>query len=199
MSDLSKYYCLPVTIYLIKTLSFILMRAIPSCFFLSPFGFAGADKTSLSYMREAEVKHSRLAMLAVVGWPLAELFDKPLADAAGLPTLLTKSGESPSLLNGGLDKIDIAYWVAVAALAGIVELESAKMLEEKGKDYVPGDCNFDPLGLFPADKAGQKEMMTKELKHGRISMMAILGFAIQEAIYGIPVVQETPFFFQPIF
>jgi len=28
-------------------------------------------------------------------------------------------------------------------------------------------------------------------------MMAILGFAAQEAIYGIPVVQETPFFFTP--
>ena len=75
------------------------------------------------YMREAEIKHSRLAMLAVVGWPLAELFDKPIADATGLPSLLTKAGESPSLLNGGLDKIDVAYWIAVAALAGDVGFE----------------------------------------------------------------------------
>lgn len=164
-----------------------------------PFGFAGADKESLMYMREAEIKHSRLAMLAVVGWPLAELWDKPIADAAGLPTLLTKSGESPSLLNGGLDQIDVAYWVAVVALAGIVELENATMKEEKGKAYIPGDCNFDPLGMFPQDKASQKEMMTKEIKHGRIAMMAILGFAIQEAVYGIPVVKETPFFFTPAF
>lgn len=165
----------------------------------SPFGFAGADKESLTYMREAEVKHSRLAMLAVVGWPLAELWDKPLADAAGLPSLLNKFGESPSLLNGGLDKVAVSYWIAVVALAGIVELESAKAKEEKGKSYVPGDCNFDPLGLFPSDSKGQKEMLTKELKHGRIAMMAILGFAVQEAIYQSPVTAETPFFFQPIF
>jgi len=138
-------------------------------------------------------------MLAAVGWPLAELFDKPIADAAGLPSLLTKSGESPSLLNGGLDKIDIAYWVAVISLAGIVELENGKAKEEKGKDYQLGDCNFDPLGFYPSDKAGQMAMQTKEIKHGRIAMMAILGFAAQEAIYGIPVVQETPFFFSPIF
>eukprot|EP00526_Cylindrotheca_closterium_P019799 CAMPEP_0113650006 /NCGR_PEP_ID=MMETSP0017_2-20120614/26596_1 /TAXON_ID=2856 /ORGANISM="Cylindrotheca closterium" /LENGTH=232 /DNA_ID=CAMNT_0000562465 /DNA_START=37 /DNA_END=735 /DNA_ORIENTATION=+ /assembly_acc=CAM_ASM_000147 len=162
-----------------------------------PFGFAGADKESLIYMREAEVKHSRLAMLAVVGWPIAELFDKPIADAAGLPSLLTKTGESPSLLNGGLDKVDVAYWIAVASLAGIVELESAKMQEEKGKDYLIGDCNFDPLNLMPEDKAGQMAMQTKELKHGRIAMMAILGYVIQEAIYGTPVVQQTPFFFTP--
>lgn len=35
-----------------------------STFCHSPFGFAGADKASLMYMREAEIKHSRLAMLA---------------------------------------------------------------------------------------------------------------------------------------
>ena len=148
-------------------------------------------------MREAEIKHSRLAMLAVVGWPLAELWDKPIADAAGLPSLLTKAGESPSLLNGGLGKIDVAYWVAVVALAGLVELENADARETKPKEYLPGDCNFDPLNFFPKDKEGQKAMMTKEIKHGRIAMMAILGFAVQEAIYGIPVVQETPFFFTP--
>lgn len=111
-------------------------------------------------MREAEVKHSRLAMLTVVGWPLAELFDKPIADVAGLPNALTKSGASPSLLNGGLENIDIAYWGAVVAFAGIVEIERAKALEEKGKMYVPGDCNFDPLGLYPEDKAAQKVMQT---------------------------------------
>jgi hypothetical protein len=150
-------------------------------------------------MREAELKHCRLAMLAVVGWPLAELFDKPIADAAGLPTALTKAGASPSILNGGLDKIEIAYWVAVVALAGIVEIESAKVKEEKGKAYMAGDCGFDPLGFLPKDKKGQTEMMTKELKHGRISMMAVLGFAAQEALFQSPVVAETPIFFQPIF
>ena len=174
-------------------------NAHPSFSLYSPFGLAGADKANLMYMREAEIKHSRLAMLAVVGWPLAELFDKPLADAAGLPSLLTKTGESPSLLNGGLDKIDVAYWVAIIAAAGIIELENMKMKEEKGKNYIAGDCNFDPLNMLPADKDGQMAMMTKEIKHGRIAMMAILGFAIQEAVYGVPVVQETPFFFQPIF
>jgi hypothetical protein len=74
-------------------------------------------------MREAEIKHSRLAMLAAVGWPIAEIFDKPIADAVGLPSLLTKSGESLSLLNGRLDKIDVAYWVAIIAAAGIIEGE----------------------------------------------------------------------------
>merc|ERR1712232_817663 len=159
-----------------------------------PFGLAGEDKAKLVYMREAEIKHSRLAMLAVVGWPLSELWDKPLADAVGLPSLLTSSGDSPSLLNGGLDKVAASYWVAIISLAGIIEIENMKMKEEKGKAYIPGDCNFDPLNLLPQDKNGQMEMMTKEIKHGRIAMMAILGFAVQEALYKAPVVAETPFF-----
>ena len=169
------------------------------CVFLSPFGFAGSDKASLLYMREAEIKHCRLAMLAVVGWPLAELFDKPIADAVGLPTLLTKVGASPSVLNGGLDRVDAAYWIAVVALAGIVELESAKVQEEKGKAYVPGDCNFDPLGLYPKSAEKQKEMQTKEIKNGRLAMMALMGFVAQEALFRIPVVAETPAFFKPLF
>jgi len=164
-----------------------------------PFGFAGENMEQLVTMREAEIKHSRLAMLAAVGWPLAELWDKPLADAAGLPTLLTKAGSSPSLLNGGLDKVSIAYWVAVVALAGVIEIENMKMKDDKGKAYMPGDCNFDPLNFFPEDKEGQMAMMTKEIKHGRIAMMAVLGFAVQEFFIGKPVVAETPFFFHPIF
>jgi hypothetical protein len=31
-----------------------------------PFGFAGEDKASLYYMREAEIKHSRLAMVSCI-------------------------------------------------------------------------------------------------------------------------------------
>jgi light-harvesting complex II chlorophyll a/b binding protein 4 len=181
-----------------------LCHSLSLCFSLlahhsSPFGFAGADKASLTYMREAEIKHCRLAMLAVVAWPLQELFDKPIADFFNLPPALTGTGASPSLLNGGLDRIDAAYWLAVAALAGIVELENGRMKEEKGKAYVPGDCNFDPLSVFPKTAERQQDMRTKEIKHGRLAMMAILGFVVQEALYRTPVVNETPFFFHPLF
>ena len=33
------------------------------------------------WMREAEVKHSRLAMLAAAGWPISELLDGPLSSS----------------------------------------------------------------------------------------------------------------------
>jgi len=164
-----------------------------------PFGFAGEDKATLLYMREAEIKHSRLAMLAAVGWPLAELWDKKIAAFLGLQPGLTDSGESPSLLNGGLDKIEPEYWIIVVAIAGLFENESKNTQESQGNKYTSGDCGFDPLNLFPEDKAGQLTMQTKELKHGRIAMMAILGYAVQEALYNVPVTAETPMFFTPAF
>lgn len=177
----------------------LLDGSLPGDVGFDPFGFAGTDKASLMYMREAEIKHARLAMLAVVGWPLAELWDKQIAAALGMTDSLTSTGASPSLLNGGLDKIEPEYWVIVVAIAAFFELESKNAQEDKGKDYTAGDCGFDPLNFFPEDKASQFEMQTKEIKHGRIAMMAILGFAVQEALYRTPVTQETPFFFNPIF
>lgn len=163
-----------------------------------PFNLGGADKASLINMREAELKHGRLAMLAAVGWPLAELFDGKIAGALGLQPALTSTGASPSLLNGGLDKIEPDYWVIVASIAGLAELSSKETKEEKGKQYIPGDCGFDPLGLFPQDKAGMLAMQTKEIKHSRIAMMAVLGYAAQEALYRSPVTDETPMFFKSI-
>ena len=86
------------------------------------------------------------------------------------------------------------------------------------KSYVPGDCGFDPLNLYGwfgsnvgvmdqmrADKdpayafelaeEARREMETAELKNGRLAMLAITGYAFQEAIWGTPVVDQTPIFF----
>jgi Chlorophyll A-B binding protein len=41
-------------------------------------------------------------------------------------------------------------------------------------------------------------MELAEIKHGRISMIAITGFAVQEYVTEIGVVDETPFFFLPL-
>ncbi|KAL7490905.1 hypothetical protein ACHAWT_000431 [Skeletonema menzelii] len=176
----------------------LLDGSLPGDVGFDPFNLSGGDKASLMNMREAELKHARLAMLAAVGWPLAELFDGKIATALGLQSALTSTGASPSLLNGGLDKIEPDYWVIVASIAGLAELSSKETKEEKGKNYIAGDCGFDPLGLFPQDKEGMMAMQTKEIKHGRIAMMAVLGYAAQEALYRSPVTDETPMFFKSI-
>lgn len=49
-----------------------------------------------------------------------------------------------------------------------------------GPGYVPGDLDFDPLGLKPTDPEELKIMQTKELQHGRLAMLAAAGMIVQE-------------------
>merc|ERR1712194_469477 len=51
-------------------------------------------------------------------------------------------------------------------------------------DYYPGDIGFDPLGLKPDDEEELNVMITKELQHGRLAMLAAAGFLAQEAVDG---------------
>merc|ERR1719224_137477 len=67
----------------------------------------------LAWYREAEIKHTRLAMLAAFGWPVSEI--------TNFGKLLTSDGRAPSLLNGGLGEINSAYWAAVVGLAIFAE------------------------------------------------------------------------------
>jgi len=50
--------------------------------------------------------------------------------------------------------------------------------------YVPGDLNFDPLGLKPEDPEELYIMQTKELQNGRLAMLAAAGFMAQELVDG---------------
>merc|ERR1712222_273476 len=76
-----------------------------------PLGFAKSEEDLMNY-REAEIKHARLAMLAAAGWPLSEVFDKKIAAGLEMAPLLDSADRVPSLLNGGLGKVSIAYWIA---------------------------------------------------------------------------------------
>jgi len=166
-----------------------------------PIGLADSKKT-LYWMREAEVKHARLAMLAAVGWPLSELWHKNIAQTFGLQSILVGANgdRAPSLLNGGLD----SAWASSMLFASIIIssfLESKAMeggnvfwAADKPADYTPGDFGFDPLRLYKS-KGDKKSMETAELKNGRLAMLAITGYAFSEIATGMPVIQETPYLF----
>jgi len=160
-----------------------------------PLGFAKSEE-DLMNLREAEVKHSRLAMLAAAGWPLSEVFDKKIATGLGLNPLLDSADRVPSLLNGGLGKVNIAYWVVCVGAAAAIDLYGISRKSSPG--YVPGDLGFDPLGVMPKDEANMKNMQLAEIKNGRLAMIAITAFAVQEAVSSQGVVDETPLFFFPI-
>merc|ERR1712086_129292 len=117
---------------------------------------------NFAYMREAEIKHGRLAMLAAVAWPMQEIFHPILVDAARSSgfggtkdILVATAGKSPSLLNGGLNQWEIAPTLAVAVFAAsVLEKKSVDERAAKGlkfneysKTELPGDLSFDPLRI----------------------------------------------------
>ena len=53
----------------------------------------------------------------------------------------------------------------------------------------------DPAYAFELAEQARREMETAEIKNGRLAMLAITGYAFQEALYGTPVVDQTPIFF----
>ena len=153
------------------------------------------DRKTLLYMREAEVKHARLAMLAAVGWPLSELYHKQLASVFGFPSILAAGDKAPSLMNGGLDAPFATGTLIISILlAGILESNAMNNGQvfwgaEKDEGYTPGDLGFDPLNM------NSERNQLAEIKNGRLAMLAITAFAFQELASGLPVVQETPYLF----
>lgn len=134
---------------------------------------------SLMWMREAEIKHARLAMLAAFGWPLSELWHGALAKISSAPYLLDATqGRSLSVLNGGL--AEVMPFLALATLVSIAievrTLDQVYGLTATGetvtpdgefiiKTYVPGDCGFDPLNLYDASLNNLGIMATTRAKN----------------------------------
>lgn len=149
-----------------------------------------ANPDSLMKYRNSELKHARLAMLAAVGWPLAELFHGDVAAAWHLPNALNLNDRVPSVLNGGLGNVSPIFWVSALAAAALVETFSGS----EGQIQT-ADLGFDPLGLSNGKQA--QFLAESELFNGRLAMLAITGFAIQEFITGNSVVDAIPIFFKP--
>lgn len=130
--------------------------------------------------------------LAAASWPVAELLDRPIANLIGQPAIVDTTDRNPSILNGGLEKISPVYWGTIliaAAAIDLIQINKANF----DPSYTPGDLGFDPLGFMPKDEAGKKNMLAKELRNGRLAMIAVTAFAAQEYVASVGIVDQTPF------
>lgn len=150
---------------------------------------------TMNFMRAAELKHSRLAMLAVVGWPLAEILQSSLPFGG----LAFTDGRAPVITNGLAAYTP--FMLIVLGVASYFELQSVDdvyqtYLSAPTKKYIPGDFGFDPLQL--EDKVSSMiDQRSNEIYNGRLAMLAITGFAVQESLWGRPVIDQpiSGFFF----
>ena len=145
--------------------------------------------STLRRYREAEIKHGRLAMLGSVGWPLAEIYHPYISNLMNKENLLTSSGKVPSLLNGGLDKINPVFFMAIIIFTAT--LDSTSIAKNYNIDSIPGDLGFDPLNIYTTNNVKNKsELELKELNNGRLAMLAITYYAISEFITNTPIAKS---------
>lgn len=166
-----------------------------------PLGLS--ESNDMYTMMESEIRHSRLAMLAVIGWPLSELYG---------PNFMLHGANhiAPSVLNG-FDPLSFIATAAIFGGFGFFEYKTAlRRTDDKAlgmkhqedmanvwKYGVPGDYNFDPLNLYNSfgDSAdGRKAMRELEVAHGRSAMLGITAFAAWEALTGHQVIENSLFF-----
>merc|ERR1719460_3030583 len=142
----------------------------------------GASKDEVYRLREAEITHGRVGMLASAGFLVQEYWH-PLFSADGGPAIEQ------------IPKLPVPLWFGMTLGIGIAETlriqkgwanpyEGMDNVQRLKEDYYPGDLDFDPLGLKPTDPKELRTMQEKELSHGRLGMLAAAGFMAQEAVTG---------------
>merc|ERR1719426_307972 len=148
-----------------------------------PVGFSlNVDELEMNRLREAELTHGRVGMLAAAGFLVQESFH-PLFSGDGGPAIQ----QIPAL--------PVPLWFGMTLAIGIAEsvriqkgwanpYEGMDNVQALKEGYYPGDLGFDPLGLKPEDPAEFRTMQEKELSHGRLGMLAAAGFMAQEAVTG---------------
>merc|ERR1712134_173046 len=135
----------------------------------------------IRFYREVELKHSRVAMLAALGFLVGEKFHPLFGGNIDVPSYIAFQ-ETPLQ----------SFWPAVVFAIAIPEVFSVFSFNSPlggqpwsiRSDYESGDLGFDPMGLKPTDAAELKEMQTKELNNGRLAMIAAAGMIAQELATG---------------
>ncbi|CAM9547973.1 unnamed protein product [Ectocarpus sp. 8 AP-2014] len=140
-----------------------------------PLGY-GKDDASLFRRRAVELKHGRVAMLAVTGYLFAEQWH-PLYDGKLSPGLKA------------LGELPLAGWVQILAAIAVVELTVGKQDYE---NKAPGELgNFGQAwNPYPDNPVAFSKLQLKELKNGRLAMLAIMGEMVQEKLTGQTAIEQ---------
>jgi len=138
--------------------------------FFDPLGFSKeGDEEGFRSLREAELKHGRVAMMAALG-------------AAAQPVVKFPGFESVPAGIGAVTTAPGSYgFAALFALSGVMEL--FVWTQDPGKEV--GDFG-NPLGFPFYDE----DMRNKELNNGRFAMFSIMGIIAAELVSGKSALQQ---------
>jgi light-harvesting complex I chlorophyll a/b binding protein 1 len=140
-----------------------------------PFRFS--DFVPMDFLREAELKHGRICMMAWLGFCAVDcgLRVYPLPEA--YEGLTSVTAHDALVEYGAMGQMFL--WFGLAEVIGTVAL----MQTLNGSGRAPGDYGLDPVG-FLKDKSEEEinDMKLKEIKNGRLAMLAFSGVVTQAVL-----------------
>mmetsp|Transcript_58713 Transcript_58713/g.136586 ORF Transcript_58713/g.136586 Transcript_58713/m.136586 type:complete len:321 (+) Transcript_58713:62-1024(+) len=131
----------------------------------------------VQWLRESEIKHGRICMLAFVGVLAQQFYQIP-----GYPA------------EPDWTKALAACYASKYPTLGVIQISVFTMLVE-GRwypdgawigqmDREPGDLGFDPLNYLKRPSSDLKKLQLQELKNGRLAMIGLASLASNHAIPG---------------
>jgi len=142
-----------------------------------PLGL-GQDESALYRRRVVEVKHGRVCMVAFLGMTVGPNDLVTPTHALLSPSQDLHFDDIPGGV-AAIQAVPIAGWIQIFALVGLHELTIAKQDYTKAPGEIP---TF--LGFKPEDPAEFKVKQLKELKNGRLAMIAVLGEMMAQQVSG---------------
>jgi len=134
----------------------------------------------LPWYREAELKHGRIAMLAILGIAAPDYVRFPMSDFQDSNFDWV---EAHNQFIYGLGTGPMWWLLTFCAIVESLRFREMGFGFEKLTLENAGDLNFGKQ-FFPQTKEGQLQMRIKELKNGRLAMIAFGGIATQAVLYG---------------
>jgi len=145
-------------------------------------GEKGFDPLGISYifptyyMRECELKHGRVCMLATLGWIATDL-------GARFPGEMF---QNVSTIEAHNKMVDLGQMQPFLATVGVCEIYGGWLWKNGQAGYIKRDAGDFFLGksFLPKDEDKATEMRLKELENGRLAMLAFGGICTQAVLFG---------------
>jgi len=125
----------------------------------------------VKWLREAELKHGRICMLAALGVAATSVFQLPGETHQGISVV---AAHDVAVKSGALSQINL--------FISAFEIISIKAVKEtmEGSARAPGYFGFDPLKFSTGKSDAVKaDLAEKELANGRLAMLAFSGMITQ--------------------
>mmetsp|Transcript_31485 Transcript_31485/g.37501 ORF Transcript_31485/g.37501 Transcript_31485/m.37501 type:complete len:210 (+) Transcript_31485:100-729(+) len=136
-----------------------------------------SDFAPMDFLREAEIKHGRICMLAWVGFVSVDTGFRIYPFPEAYEGLTSVTAHDALVEQGAMSQIFL--WCGLAEVISTIAV--IQMLEGSGRE--PGDYGFDPLGFLKGkSEEDVNEMKLREIKNGRLAMLAFSGIVTQSVL-----------------